>query len=625
MPKWLSIIFFVGLLSVLLQMPQNDLAFSSEAASSESLLSFSKSVKPKISRDAYYKVEGLISGSRAPRLTELSYPTEFGESRVVVWIVAQQHLYWSGFVVGALFLVTVLEVIGLMGLGSGHPQSYDRFAAEIFRFIVLVLGMAAGLGGFLFISLLVLYSDLMLYLTTVFRPVFLVYGALVIGFTLLTYGYYYSWDKMQGGVTKWLHVSMGVMVNVIGIVLTMLGNAWSSFMLSPAGVAEHGEFLGNIWHVIHTVLWNPFNVHRIASHIILGACVVVVHSAYRAMTAKTFDERQHYDWLSCIAFVCGVVALMTMPFGGYWLMREIYAYKQQMGITLLGGLLAWLGVVLIMAMGLLFFTINYYLWQRIDAAGGSPRYGRYAKYVYAILSLCVMISVTPHTFVMTPLELLQMGGQQHQVVGNFGVESAKMPAVNIMIVMTLWSWVLWRRCRVQELEQTMSQRDWFLAVAFLMATINIFALGAYGYFLPANVRIGLALPMNLTPLFLFIFSWILCPALTEKSTRPAQWGSLSTRGYGALIILAFLVTWVMGLGVYRRSSVKLYWHVTDVMRDQSPWAFTHTIGFATNLISLNALVFWFGIGLIFWLARKKRVGNYSSTEAAKAEVCHTNW
>ncbi len=508
--------------------------------------------------------------------------------------------------VGALFLVTMLEVIGVIGWGSSHSQSYDRFATEIFRLIVLALGLAASLGGLLLISLLVLYPDLTLYLTTVFRPVFLVYGVLVIGFTLFTYGYYYSWERMQGGLAKWLHASLGVLVNVLGIVLTMLGNAWSSFMLAPAGVAEHGEFLGNIWHVLHTALWSPLNVHRVASHILLGAMVVAVYGAYRAMTAKSFDERQHYDWLACIAFAFGVVALFTMPFGGYWLMREIYAYKQQMGITLLGGLLAWLGLILVTAMSLLFFAVNYYLWQRIDAAGGSPRYERYAKYIYAILALCMMVSITPHTIVMSPLELQQMGGQQHGVLGNFGVESAKMPAVNIMIVMTLWSWVLWRRCRVQGLEQTMSQRDWFLAAACLVGTINLVVLGTYGYFLPANVRMGLALPMNLTPLFLFIFSWILCPALTEKSTKPAQWGSLSTRGYGALIILAFLVTWVMGLGGYRRSSVKLYWHITDVMRDQSPWAFTHSIGFATNIISLNALLFWLGIGLIFWMARERK-------------------
>ncbi len=619
MPRCYPIIFLISLLGGLLFLVPSDSTFASDSLLTLSPISPSNPAKPKISRDVYYKTKGPVSGPRAPRLTELSYPSGFGESRVVVWVVAQQHVYWSGFVVGALFLVTVLEVIGMMGWGSGHPQNYDRFATEIFRFIVLALGLAAGLGGFLFISLLVLYHDLTMYLTSVFRPIFLVYGALVIGFTLLTYGYYYSWDKMQGGVTKWLHVSMGVMVNLIGIVLTMLGNAWSSFMLSPAGVAEHGEYLGNIWHVLHTALWNSLNVHRIASHILLGAVVVAVYGAYRALTAQSLEERQHYDWLSCVAFFFGVVALMTMPFGGYWLMREIYAYRQQMGITLLGGLLAWLGVVLVMVMGLLFFAINYYLWQRIDAAGGSPRYGRYAKYVYAILSLCMMVSITPHTIVMTPLELQQMGGQQHGVLGNFGVESAKSTAAWLMIIVTLWSWVLWGRCCIPTQMLNQSRRDLFLVATFIVGAANILALGIYGYFIPANVRIGLQLPMLGTVFSLCVLVLIFRPKSSSLSHTAVPWGGLSFRGYATLIFLAFVVTWVMGLGGYRRSSVRLYWHITDVMRDQSPWAFTHSIGFATNLISLNALVFWLGIGLIFWMARKKR-GDYSPANIGREEV-----
>ncbi len=615
--KFLLVLLF-GLLSppilAVAQIPANTHLLSSPPSNTL------KPIKSKNSRDAYYKVEGPVSGPRAPRLTAESYPAEFGESRVVVWIVAQQHVYWSGFVVGGLFLVTVLEVIGIMGWGSGHPHSYDRFGKEIFRFIVLALSIAAALGGLLFISLMVLYPDLTMYLTNIFRPVFLVYGALVIGFILLTYGYYYSWERMQVRLAKWLHVSLGVLVNVVGIVLTMLGNAWSSFMLSPAGVTANGSFLGNVWHVIHTALWNPLNVHRIASHILLGACVVAVYGAYRVMTAKSFEERQHYDWLSCIAFSCGVVALITMPFGGYWLMREIYAYRQQMGITLLGGLLAWLGVVLVMAMGLLFFAINYYLWQRIDGAGGSVRYGRYSKYVYAILALCMMVAVTPHTITMTPLEFQQMGGQQHEVLGNYGVESAKSTAAWLMIVVTLWSWILWKRCCVPDHMLRATRRDWFLVVAFIIGAANILALGIYGYFIPANVRIGLQIPMLGTMVSLGVLALIFSPKSSGVSHTDAPWGGLSSRGYAALIFLAFVVTWVMGLGGYRRSSVRLFWHINEVIRDESPWAFTHSIGFATNLISLNALLFWLGIGLIFWIARQTSKGSYSPAHVGREEV-----
>jgi len=45
----------------------------------------------------------------------------------------------------------------------------------------------------------------------------------------------------------------------------------------------------------------------------------------------------------------------------------------------------------------------------------------------------------------------------------------------------------------------------------------------------------------------------------------------------------------------------LFWHVNEVMRDNSPWAYTHTIGFAANVISFNVLFFWITIMFVFWL------------------------
>ena len=37
------------------------------------------------------------------------------------------------------------------------------------------------------------------------------------------------------------------------------------------------------------------------------------------------------------------------------------------------------------------------------------------------------------------------------------------------------------------------------------------------------------------------------------------------------------------------------------MRDNSPWAYTHTIGFGANVISFNVLFFWITILFVFWL------------------------
>ena len=86
-----------------------------------------------------------------------------------------------------------------------------------------------------------------------------------------------------------------------------------------------------------------------------------------------------------------------------------------------------------------------------------------------------------------------------------------------------------------------------------------------------------------------------------KQMGPIEWGKISARSQYALIMLATAFTWMMGLMGYIRSSVRLFWHVNEIMRDNSPWAYTHTVGFAANMISFNVLFFWVSILFVFWL------------------------
>ena len=87
-----------------------------------------------------------------------------------------------------------------------------------------------------------------------------------------------------------------------------------------------------------------------------------------------------------------------------------------------------------------------------------------------------------------------------------------------------------------------------------------------------------------------------------KQGGPVEWGRMTARSQYALIMLATEFTWMMALMGYIRCSVRLFWHVNEIMRDNSPWAYTHTVGFAANMISFNVLFFWGSILFVFWLA-----------------------
>jgi cytochrome d ubiquinol oxidase subunit I len=139
---------------------------------------------------------------------------------------------------------------------------------------------------------------------------------------------------------------------------------------------------------------------------------------------------------------------------------------------------------------------------------------------------------------------------------------------------------------------------------FATGTLNIIWLAIYGYYIPASVRVGLSVPRVATTLSCLVFMTTLNLFMLRgaKLAGPVEWDRMAGRSQYALIMLATEFTWMTALMGYIRSSVRLFWHVNEVMRDNSPWAFTHTVGFAANMISFNVLFFWVSILCVFSLA-----------------------
>ncbi len=556
-------------------------------------------------KDVYYKTEGIVSGPPAPKTTdsEKDYPRYNFESRVLLWIANQQHLYYGSFVLAVPIFCMIIEFMGVVSKDKALAKRYDQLAYDFIKISLTAYSLTAILGGILIFTFLTLYPAFFQYLSGIFRPVMHIYALMFVAESGTLYIYYYGWDKMKEGFLKWIHLSMSVVLNVIGTVLMFLANSWIGFMMSPAGVDEQGRFLGNIWHVIHTALWNPLNLHRILGNMAFGGGVVAAYSAYRFLSAKTDEERAHYDWMGYIAMALGVSFLIPLPFAGYWLMREVYAYRQQMGITLMGGLLAWLFIIQATMIGILFLSTNYYLWQALGRMRGAEKYQRYIKYLVFLQTCGFLVFITPHTMVMSPAELKAMGGQQHPVLGNYGVMSAKNGGINVVITTTILSFVWYMRGNKISTVSWSKFGNIFMGCFFFFAYLNIILLAIYGYYIPANVRVGLSVPQVATTLSCLFFMFALNSVMMKgaKQMGPIEWGKISVRSQYALIMLATAFTWMMGLMGYIRSSVRLFWHVNEIMRDNSPWAYTHTVGFAANMISFNVLFFWTTIMFVFWL------------------------
>jgi cytochrome bd-type quinol oxidase subunit 1 len=525
---------------------------------------------------------------------------------LLVWFVTQQHTYFGGFVLALPIFCVLLEFLGLSSRKPALALRYDGLARDLAKVALLALSMTAVLGSLMLGMFIYFYPSFMKYMGGTFKAFMPVYAIVFVGESLLLIIYYYSWNRMAEPALKWVHASIGVLTNVFGTALLLLANAWSAFMMAPAGVDAQGRFLGNEWHLLHSALWNPLNVHRFLADIMSGGAVVLAYACYRFFTSKTEEERAYFDWVGYIFLFVTVCALLPMPFAGYWLMRSVYAYSQSMGVTMMGGLLTWLFVVQALLIGALFLGVNYYLWQSMARLRGGERYQPHYQLLLAVLMLALFIWLTPHTVMMSAGEVKAMGGAQHPVVGNYGVMSAKNGAVNIMILVTTLSFMYYRRANRTMVVSWVKKGNILIGALFLLGALNIIWLSVYGFYLPAKLRVGLSSPQAVTTLTVLVIGVVINRMMLKGALvhGPVQWGKISVRGMVGLFGLAAAFSWVMGLMGYIRSSGRLAWHVTELMADVSPWAFTPDLAFAAKMVTLNMVVFWGAVFTLFWMCQR---------------------
>jgi cytochrome bd-type quinol oxidase subunit 1 len=538
----------------------------------------------------------------APKLTAADYPTFWGlNSRVVVWLVAQLHLWFGAFVLAVPIFVFIIEAIGM----KTRDQRYDNMAYEFIKVSITAFSLTAILGGLLCFSLLLFYPHLFTYLSTIFKESMFAYALLFFAESAVLYIYYYGWHWLQGGNKKWIHLTLGLLLNAVGLTLMFLANSWTTFMMSPAAVDASGVFNGNTWEAMHNFLWNPINIHRAIANIAFGGSIVGAYAAFKFLNARDKAQRAHYDWMGYNANFIAIIALLPLPFAGYYLTAEMYAYSQQMGITLMGGVFAWIFIIQAVLIGALFLSANYYLWCAMGRSDGASRYNGYMKYLAIVIVGAFLVWFTPHTLVLTNVELKSLGGPHHPILGVLGIMPAKNSAVNILILFTFLSFLFYRRSNKIAIVSWVKTGNAIQIALFSAGILNILFLGIYhGYFTNTVYKVAASIPQVLTTLIIIVISAVLDSFMYKKAkdVAPLQWGRISNRSQYALFLLAVSFTWLMGLMGYVRSGIRQHWHVTNIFRDNSPDAFTPTLGYAANIVSIGTIIFMAMVIFVFWLS-----------------------
>ncbi len=556
---------------------------------------------PAAAVDLTPRVEGLAEEraeaerqARARPYEEVEY-REFPVvgSRVAVWVVAQLHLLFAAFVLAVPIFALILEVIGY----KTGDMRYDRLAHEFTKLLSVSFSLTATFGAFLTFLLIILYPKFTNYLMSVFSPTFLPYVLLFFLEAFFLYTYYYGWGKFPPLV----HLALGVALNIVGTAIMFIANAWVTFMTSPAGISDSGAVL-SVMDAVTNFTWMPINIHRLIANVAFGGAVAAAYAAFKFLQAETDEERAHYDWMGYIGNFVAISAFLPLPFAGYYLAAEIYAFSQTLGLIMMGGAFSWLFIIQAVLIGSLFLAANFYLWLGMGRVEGPQPLQKVVKYLLIAIALCFMVWATPRSIIATVSELRAMGGSAHPILGFLGVMSAKNTAVNVLILTTFMSFLLYRRTgKVATVAWAKAGHTAQLTI-FAGVAIFVIFLGVYGYFVEASVRIGLSVPQVLSVLFAMVSITAIDIFLFRGAkTSDVRWGRIPAISQYVLIFIAVTFTWLMGLMGYVRSGLRQEWHVYGVIRDTSPDAFTPTLGFATQVVSVTVLIFFLLIGVVFWI------------------------
>lgn len=522
-------------------------------------------------------------------------------SRAAIWVAAQVHLMFAAFVLGVPMFAVVMELIGILK----KDEKYDKLSKEFTRLLLIAYSATAIWGAVLTMFLVTLYPRFWSHLSEIFEVSIWIYVGLFFLESFTLYLYYYGWDRWKAGGAKIAHFGLGVLLNLWGTAVMFIADSWLSYMMSPPAEVTPDTAPGmvQLWSAIANATWMPINIHRLIANVVFGGAVAAAYAAFRFLHARTDEERAHYDWMGYIGNFIAISALLILPFAGYWLGREIYEYNQQMGITMMGGFMSWLWIIQAFLIGVLFLAANYYLWLGLGRIPGGERFVPYTKWMLLVLILGVIVWATPHTMIADRQELAAMGGTHHPFLGVLGVMSAKNTAVNLMILTTFLSFLMYRRANVDPTVPWAKTGTLVQGALFVIAAAIVLFYGVYGYFVSAIVRIGFSV-YQVAAVIITIVAVIAIDIRMSRNARSRgaiQWGRMPERSQYALFVLVVTFTWLMGLMGFARSGIRQHWHVFEVMRDTSPWAATPALGYAATIISACVLIFLGMISFIFWL------------------------
>jgi hypothetical protein len=524
---------------------------------------------------AMLTVLGGVAYAQAPSAPPVEFP--YTGNRTAVWIVAQLHILFAGFILGAPIFVVISEWLGY----RKQDPRYDRLAKEVTKVTVILYSMTALTGGLFIFVLLAAYPQFTTWLINHFFMVFaVVYPLLFIAETIVLYMYFYTWDAWKGD-KKARHIALGVLLNLIGTVTLFVIDGPTSFMNTPVkaeGISP-AEFLqtATLWDKIFNYSWMPLNLHRLVGNVTFGGFVAGLIAAYMYMGASKDEERSYYDWMGFVGNMIGVGALLFLPFMGYLLAYELCDYDASICPYMMADQLSMFFEMQGAMIGLIFLASNYYIWLSMKRIEGVERVRM------TILAPIVMVALP---LVMT------------KVMTDYPVPDPMSLAFLLPLILS--PFLLGRFIPLTVSSATV------IKVGFLMVVVgNAIWMTPHGFVptgaklvaeleLPSDWNFLALMPAKNSAAFTLVFVTVVNYVIYNRAINQGTivWGKIDFVSQFVLVFLAFSAIWTMGLMGAVRSLLRKYFHTYNLMPDFTAESFTPTLAYSAWWITGITVIFY---------------------------------
>ena len=524
---------------------------------------------------ALVAVLGGVAYAQAPSAPPVEFP--YTGNRTAVWIVAQLHILFAGFILGAPIFVVISEWLGY----RKQDPRYDRLAKEVTKVTVILYSMTALTGGLFIFVLLATYPQFTTWLINHFFLIFaVVYPLLFIGETIVLYMYFYTWDAWKGE-KKGRHIALGVLLNLIGSITLFVIDAPTSFMNTPVraeGISP-AEFLAtaSLWDKVFNYSWMPLNLHRLVGNVTFGGFVAGLIAAYMFMGSKKEEDRAYYDWMGFVGNMIGVGALLFLPFMGYLLAYELCDYDASICPYMMADQLSMFFEMQGAMIGLIFLASNYYIWLSMKRIEGVERVR--------------MTVVAPIVMVLLPIVMTK-------VLTDYPVPDATSLA--FLLPLLLAPAVLGRFIPLTVSSSTV------IKIGFLMVVVgNAIWMTPHGFVptgaklvaeleLPSDWNFLALMPAKNSAAFTLVFVTVVNYVIYNRAVSQGTivWGKIDFASQFVLVFLAFSAIWTMGLMGAVRSLLRKYFHTYNLLPDFTAGSFTPTLSYSAWWITGITIVFY---------------------------------